>query len=134
MNCDAYCYLFTSELCYGFVHSTILCANKLQYFVPEFDNWYSKCFLQTGDMETSASAGFGVRPGISVPHRLLLRPSMDHIEDDQVCCLFNCYKNFVLCDFCIVFVLIVIKICEASSNYFKFWLTLVILFDLFFRF
>ena len=40
------------------------------------------------------------------------------------------YVIFVL----YLYYLIVIKICEASSNYFKFWLTLVILFDLFLRF
>ena len=54
----------------------------------EFDMWYSKCFLQQGEAETSASAGFGVRPGINVPARLLLHSGQENVEDDQVDTIF----------------------------------------------
>ncbi|XP_071822344.1 kinesin-like protein KIF9 isoform X2 [Apostichopus japonicus] len=50
------------------VNSEIQYCQKLvdqcrQRLISEFDNWYSECFLQSGEDTTSAQDGVGARPG-----------------------------------------------------------------------
>ncbi|CAK8673389.1 unnamed protein product [Clavelina lepadiformis] len=55
------------------------CRQKL---VQEFDAWYNDSFMQDNH-ETSASVGYGARPGIIVPARLTLNSQQANLEDDQ---------------------------------------------------
>lgn len=53
-----------------------------QRLVQEFDAWYSDSFLG-GPVTTSASVGFGTRPGIHPPARLQLTTRQANLEDEQ---------------------------------------------------